>query len=97
MERVSISQLKDQLSAYLKKVRAGETVLVMDRNTPIAQLTPVAAPSKDAERIARLESKGILTPPRGPRLTLEELERNVVVAPGADVLGALLEERREGR
>ena len=97
MERVSISQLKDQLSAYLKRVRAGETVLVMDRNTPIAQLTPLATPAHDAERIAQLEADGILTPPTGPPLTLEELRRNVVVAPGANVLEALLEERREGR
>jgi len=97
MERVSISQLKDQLSAYLKKVRAGETVLVMDRNRPVAQLTPVAKPARDAERIAKLEAEGILTPPKGPPLTLDELRRLRVVAPGARVLEALLEERREGR
>ncbi len=97
MEQVNISKLKDQLSAYLKKVQAGETVLVMDRNTPIAHISPVHQAEDEADRIARLEAAGILLPPKGPPLTLEELKRLRVVAPGARVLEALLEERREGR
>jgi prevent-host-death family protein len=97
MERVSISQLKDQLSAYLKKVRAGETVLVMDRNTPVARIEPIHQPADEASRIAQLEAAGILLPPKGPPLTINELRRLRVVAPGARVLEALLDERREGR
>jgi prevent-host-death family protein len=38
MERASISQLKNSLSAYLDKVRSGVTVLVLDRNRPIARI-----------------------------------------------------------
>ncbi len=41
MERVTISQLKNSLSAYLKKVRAGQTVLILDRDEPIAVLERV--------------------------------------------------------
>ena len=51
MERVSISKLKDQLSAYLKKVQAGETVVVTDRNKPVARLTPISASENESERI----------------------------------------------
>ena len=47
MMRVSISKLKDQLSAYLKIVRAGQTVVVTDRNQPVAQLVPV--PNQESE------------------------------------------------
>ena len=97
MERVSISRLKDQLSAYLKKVQAGETVLVMDRNTPVAQLAPLPPNLDESEKIARLEAAGVLLPPQGPPLSLEELQRRRVKAPGARVLEALLEDRREGR
>jgi prevent-host-death family protein len=40
MRRAKISELKAQLSAFLAAVRAGETVVVCDRNTPIARLVP---------------------------------------------------------
>lgn len=97
MERVSISQLKDQLSAYLRKVQAGETVVVMDRNKPVAQLSPLPAERDDSKRIRALEAAGRLVPPKRPPLSREELRRLRVVAPGARVVEALLEEREEGR
>lgn len=40
MERVGIRQLRDRLAAYLRRVRAGESLLIVDRDTPIAHLTP---------------------------------------------------------
>ncbi|WP_369294471.1 type II toxin-antitoxin system Phd/YefM family antitoxin, partial [Klebsiella pneumoniae] len=36
MEKATISELKNRLSAYLKKVRAGHTVLILDRDRPVA-------------------------------------------------------------
>lgn len=97
MEKVSISTLKDQLSAYLKKVKAGQTLVVTDRNEPVAQLTPVVRTESDDQRIARLIEQGIVTPPTHPPLSIEEIRRRRPVVPGAGVLDALLEERREGR
>jgi prevent-host-death family protein len=97
MEKVSVSRLKDQLSAYLRKVRQGQTVLVMDRNRPIARLTPITDQVDESEHIARLIALGIVTPPKGPPLSMEEIIRRRPVVPGAGVLEALLEERREGR
>lgn len=97
MERVSISRLKDQLSAYLKKVQDGQTLLVTDRNKPIARLEPVAALADEDAHIARLIALGIVSPPKAPPLSIEEIRRMRPVAPGAGVLEALLEERREGR
>ena len=38
MEKATISELKNQLSAYLKKVRSGATVVIYDRDQPIATL-----------------------------------------------------------
>ena len=97
MERVSISELKDQLSVYLKKVRDGQTVVVTDRNKPVAQLTPIPKSESESERIERLVAMGVLIRPKGPPISIEEIRRMRPVAPGAGVLEALLEERREGR
>ncbi len=40
MKTAKVSELKSRLSAYLAEVRAGSTVVVYDRNTPIARLVP---------------------------------------------------------
>jgi prevent-host-death family protein len=41
MRTVNIADLKNNLSAYLERVRAGEELLVKDRNRPIARLVPL--------------------------------------------------------
>jgi prevent-host-death family protein len=97
MEQVNISTLKDKLSAYIRKVRAGETVLVMDRDQPVAQLMPVSRQETDDERVARLIAQGVIRPAKGPPLDMDEFLRRRPVVRGAGVLEALLEERREGR
>ena len=97
MEKVSVSRLKNQLSAYLKKVRDGQTLLVTDRNRPIARLQPVAPLAGDAERIARLVELGLVSPPKALPLSIEEIRRIRPAAPGAKLLEALLEERESGR
>ncbi len=40
-KRVKISELKNHLSQYLRHVRRGHTVDVLDRDTLIAQIVPV--------------------------------------------------------
>ncbi|NLG69257.1 MAG: type II toxin-antitoxin system prevent-host-death family antitoxin [Firmicutes bacterium] len=40
MERVGIRQFRDRLTTYLRRVRAGESLLIVDRDTPVAQLAP---------------------------------------------------------
>ena len=41
MKKVGIADLKSRLSEYLRAVRRGETIAVLDRQTPIAQIVPV--------------------------------------------------------
>jgi prevent-host-death family protein len=41
MKTAKVSELKAKLSAYLRAVRQGETVVVCDRLTPIAKLAPI--------------------------------------------------------
>ena len=42
MKQSSVSYLKAHLSAELKAVQAGETVVVMDRDHPVARIVPIA-------------------------------------------------------
>ena len=40
MKQVRIAKLKSRLSEYLREVRRGETISVLDRETPVAQIIP---------------------------------------------------------
>lgn len=57
MIEVGVRQLKNSLSRYLERVRAGETVLVTSRGTPVARIIPTSLP----EDIATLIAQGRLT------------------------------------
>jgi antitoxin (DNA-binding transcriptional repressor) of toxin-antitoxin stability system len=94
MEKATISELKNRLSAYLKKVRAGQTVLILDRDQPIARLERVEGAPHADDRLTRLERAGLLRRARRP-LPLDAL-RSPAPQPGASVVQALLDERREG-
>ena len=40
MSDVKIAELKARLSSYLAEVKGGQTVIVYDRQTPVARLVP---------------------------------------------------------
>ena len=60
MQTVSITQLKNSLSAYLRDVKAGEEVLITDRGRPIARLAPVSSSDSMEEHLKEMERKGLL-------------------------------------
>ena len=41
MRQVRIADLKARLSEYLRAVRRGESIAVLDRDTPVAHIVPV--------------------------------------------------------
>jgi antitoxin (DNA-binding transcriptional repressor) of toxin-antitoxin stability system len=96
MKNARISELRDKLSEYLVRVRNGETIIVYDRDTPIARIEPIAAaPSDIPEWVREAYRRGVATPPRnrdGGRLPDPVKPRKPV-----GLLEALLEERRSGR
>ncbi len=54
MKAVGVKELKARLSEYLRAVRAGETVLVTDRDQVVAELRPVrprAAPHDTVDQL----------------------------------------------
>jgi prevent-host-death family protein len=65
MKTVKISELKANLSAHLRRVSAGEEVVVCDRNRPIARIVPLES-SEYSERALRLIAKGVLQPRQRP-------------------------------
>ena len=94
MSRVSVSELKARLSHYLREVRRGGEVEVLDRGVPIARLSGIARESgeSDDERLARLERAGVLR--RGSGDILEVAERPPIKT-STSVLEALAEERAD--
>jgi prevent-host-death family protein len=61
---VTIAELKDKLSAYLKLVQAGEEVIVRNRNTPVARLLPARAGAESAK--ADMLARGLIKLPSKP-------------------------------
>jgi antitoxin (DNA-binding transcriptional repressor) of toxin-antitoxin stability system len=97
MKKAKIGELKNGLSRYVAHVKAGGTVLVFERDRPVAQLVPVptaARHSRDADRLDRLERKGLIT--RGKGNMAAWLRKHPPVRGGSGLLKALLAERRSG-
>jgi prevent-host-death family protein len=69
MKSVGIRELKNNLSAYVRAAREGETVLVTDRGETVAQLTP-AQPMQETDPFAEMVRRGEIT--LGCKLTKEE-------------------------
>jgi prevent-host-death family protein len=53
MSDVRIADLKARLSEHLRSVRNGGTITVLDRDTPVARIIPVAAPSLEIRKAKR--------------------------------------------
>jgi prevent-host-death family protein len=98
MKQATISQIKDRLSAYLKEVEAGETILILNRDRPVARLEPVRGRTREAEegRLVRLERQGLLRRAElGPDRALAGVSL-AAAPPGAELLRAVLDEREHG-
>jgi antitoxin (DNA-binding transcriptional repressor) of toxin-antitoxin stability system len=66
MEKATVSKLKNNLSAYLRKVRAGSAVVIYDRDVPIARLERIEATDRGTDRLKLLGVEGVTRPPRRP-------------------------------
>jgi len=53
MKTAAVTDLKNRLSHYLRLVARGETVTVLDRGKPVAQLTPPGETSHELQRLAQ--------------------------------------------
>jgi prevent-host-death family protein len=86
---VGARELKNQLSSYLDRVKAGEEITVTEHGRPIARLT---ATTPDVDRRAALIEAGIVRPASAPRRRLPS--QRVKLTPG-EPLDALVARQRQ--
>lgn len=82
-DRVGVAELKARLSAWLRLVRRGRTLTVMDRDTPVALLTPVSPTGGNL----------VIRPPRG-KVAVHEVPLPPPLKLRTDVVRLLLDERQ---
>jgi prevent-host-death family protein len=54
MKPVNIQQAKTHLSRYLKRVNRGESLVICDRNVPVAELRPLSDSAKPKRPLGAL-------------------------------------------
>ena len=59
LKTVGIKELKNNLSAYLRQVKAGGIVIITERGKPIGRITPMVESAE--ERLEQLSQAGLLT------------------------------------
>jgi len=67
MDRVGVRELRRNLSVYLRRVVAGETLTVTDRGRAVAVMAPLAGHSDPVERlVAQGRLAAPVRPAQGP-------------------------------
>jgi prevent-host-death family protein len=93
----TLTDAKNKLSSLIDQVRAGETVMILDRGRPVARIEPVGTYPDPSGRLARLERAGVIR--IGSAAPPVEMLRDPAppVKAGVSAVEAVLEERRSGR
>ncbi len=86
---VTVRELRQNLSVYLRRVEAGETLSVTRRGEPVAVLAPLSGRGRVLDRLV---AEGRVTAPTG---RLEDLPPPLKPAPGQRPLSEVLAELRE--
>lgn len=50
MVHININEAKTHLSMYARRVKAGETIVLCDRNVPFAEMRPLSRPARHGKR-----------------------------------------------
>lgn len=97
MKRATITEAKNGLSSLIDQVRAGESVLILDRGVPVARLEPVADKPDADGRLQRLTRAGVIRPAKKPPPIDLISKPGPEVPPGVSLVDYVVEERRNGR
>jgi prevent-host-death family protein len=91
MESIGVRELRQHASRYLARVKAGETLEITERGTPVAKLAPVQGMSFRDQLIA----SGELIP--AERTDRENMPKPIPRRPGERSISEVLQEQREER
>jgi prevent-host-death family protein len=99
MKKASITETKNNLSRLIEEVKNGTTIIIFDRNRPVARIEPVtAAEGTDSDRIAHLVRQGLVASAKRPLDLQAFLAREKHALPeGASAVQILESEREQGR
>lgn len=89
MDEYPLYEAKARLSALVRQVREGKSVVITVHGEPVAELRPYQAaprPQTLAERVAELEAKGAIIP---SALSSDEIRSQIATFVGHNVPGAL--------
>ncbi len=95
METAGVAELKAKLSDYLKRVKAGEEVIVTERGKAIARVVPFTRSGANPAEYEEMIRAGIIIPAKAP-LPPDFRDRPRPADPEGRALKALLEMREEG-
>ena len=101
MRTVNIAELKNRLSTYITYAKAGEEIVIRDRNRPVARQMPFVSDDVSEEDLA-LVAAGIMRLPEKPFdeeafWAMPIAEMTGEYAGGNAATRALLDDRNEGR
>ncbi len=96
MKKTSITEAKNTFSALIDRVRRGETVLILDRNRPVARLEPVSSAGVGDESgwLYGLVRDGLVVPAAKP-LDRRRLPQPVKPTRPVNIVEALAADREE--
>jgi antitoxin (DNA-binding transcriptional repressor) of toxin-antitoxin stability system len=99
MKTASITEAKNNLSALIDGLKGGSPVLIVDRGRPVALLEAVTGDYRRErdDRLSSLLRSGLVRARRSdpPQEVLNTQPPSI--GAGASVIGAVIEERRDGR
>ena len=92
---VSVREMKNNLSKYLKRAQAGEEVIITDRGRPVARLGPAQPrePVSLDDALMRVRASPLIRPSKGGKP--KGAKRPIPWTPGEKRLSDLLLEDRE--
>ena len=92
MRQVSITQLKNRLSHYLRLVKRGETIEILEHSVPVARLEGLQGRAEQSSaHLERLRRDGIVRPAR--RRAGTDLVQEPPIPCRGDAAQAVVDER----
>jgi prevent-host-death family protein len=92
MRQVSVTELKNKLSQYLRLVKRGEVIEILERSVPVAVLRGIDETARAGDgQLERLLRDGVVTRPK--RKPSKTWLGKPPVSCRADVVQTLIEER----